>query len=196
MKQNLINEVTSEYTSIKHPQFRVGDIIEVHTKIKEGGKKKKENEKEKDTERERIQIFKGIVIAKKGSGVSKTFTVRKISYGVGVEKIFPLYSPNISKIKVIKRSKKIRRSKLYFLRKRVGKQALKAGIVVPAEGEDIETEVEIKTGNESENLNQSSVQDTIKNKELKDEVPQTESNKETESDTNKNDESKGKSEEK
>lgn len=125
MDTKLLEKVTSEFKKVKHPNFKVGDIIEVHTKIKEGGK-------------ERTQIFKGIVIAIKGAGVSKSFTVRKITYGIGVEKIFPLYSPSISKIKLIKRGK-VRRSKLYYLRKRVGKAALKAGVQIPAEGEDLET---------------------------------------------------------
>jgi len=126
MDTNLLDKVTNEYKKVKHPNFRVGDIIEVHSKISEG-------------EKERIQVFEGIVIAIKGSGISKTFTVRKISYGIGVEKIFPLYSPNIANIKIIKRGK-VKRSKLYYLRKKVGKKALKAGIQIPAEGEDLETQ--------------------------------------------------------
>lgn len=125
MDTNLIEKVTSEYKKVKHPDFKVGDIIEVHTKIKEGDK-------------ERVQVFKGIVIAMKGSGISKTFTVRKISYGVGVEKIFPLYAPGIAKIKIVKKGN-VRRSKLYYLRERIGKAALKAGGQVSAEGEDLET---------------------------------------------------------
>jgi len=80
MDTKLQETVTKEYKKVKHPDFSVGDIIEVHTRIQEGGK-------------ERIQIFKGIIISMKGSGIGKTFTIRKISYGVGVEKIFPLYSP-------------------------------------------------------------------------------------------------------
>jgi large subunit ribosomal protein L19 len=129
MDTKLVNEVTKEYKKVKHPNFKVGDIIEVHAKIKEEGK-------------ERIQVFKGVVIAVKGEGISKTFTVRKISYGVGVEKIFPIYSPVITKIKIIKRATKVRKSKLYFLRKRVGKSALKAGVQIPAHGTDLETQFE------------------------------------------------------
>lgn len=128
MDTKLVESVTKEYKKVKHPHFQPGDIIEVHTRILEGGK-------------ERIQIFKGIVIAMKGAGISRTFTVRKISYGVGVEKIYPLYSPVIAKIKKVKKSK-VKRSKLYYLRDRIGKAALKAGVQIPAEGEDIETQQE------------------------------------------------------
>ncbi len=129
MDINLLNKVTDEYKKVKHPDFHVGDIIEVHTRIVEDKK-------------ERIQVFKGIVLSIKGSGVSRTFKVRKISYGIGVEKTFPLYSPMIAKIRIVKQGKKVRRSKLYFLRKRVGKTALKAGIQIPAVGEDLETKFE------------------------------------------------------
>ncbi len=89
----------------------MGDKIKVYTKIKEGAK-------------ERTQLFEGIVIRKRGSGISKTFTVRKISYGIGVERIFPLHSPNIEKVKIVK-SGKVRRAKLYYLRGRKGKKAMK-----------------------------------------------------------------------
>ncbi|MEW6102266.1 MAG: 50S ribosomal protein L19 [bacterium] len=94
----------------KIPKFNAGDEIEVSVKIKEGDK-------------ERIQHFTGIVIGKRGSGVSKTFIVRKISYGIGIERIFPLYSTLISKIKVKKRGR-VRRAKLYYLRERKGKRAM------------------------------------------------------------------------
>ena len=96
-------------SSIKEdaPVFAIGDTIRVDVKIREG-------------ERERIQAFEGTVIAKKGSGVAETFTVRRVSYGVGVERVFPLHSPNVAAIKVIRRGK-VRRSKLYYLRDRVGK---------------------------------------------------------------------------
>ncbi len=128
MDTKLVDKVTKEYKKAKHPDVKVGDIVEVHSKIKEGGK-------------ERIQVFKGMIIAIKGSGVSKTITVRKISYGVGVEKIWPIYSPNITKIKIVKRTN-VKRSKLYYLRDRVGKEALKVGIEVPVEGKDWETEID------------------------------------------------------
>ena len=96
--------------------FSIGDTIKVHFKIIEG-------------KTERIQIFEGICIAKKGGGIKKTFTVRKISYGVGVERIFPLNSPKISKIELVRRGR-IRRAKLYYLRDRVGKAAKVAELIV------------------------------------------------------------------
>lgn len=89
------------------PEFRPGDTVKVHYKIKEGGK-------------ERIQMFQGIVIQKRGSGISKSFTVRKISNGVGVERIFPLNSPNIDKLEIV-RFGQVRRSKLFYLRHAKGK---------------------------------------------------------------------------
>ena len=91
------------------PQFNVGDTVRVDVRIKEG-------------ERERIQAFEGTVIAKKHGGIAETFTVRRISYGVGVEKVFPLYSPVIEKVETVRRGK-VRRAKLYYLRDRVGKAA-------------------------------------------------------------------------
>lgn len=91
------------------PDFNVGDTVRVDVNIKEG-------------ERERIQVFEGIVIARKGSNVGETFTVRRVSYGVGVERVFPLHCPNVKNIKVIRKGK-VRRSKLYYLRNRVGKAA-------------------------------------------------------------------------
>ena len=91
------------------PAVEVGDTVKVHVKIREGDK-------------ERIQVFEGTVIAKKGSGIAQTFTVRKVSYGVGVERIFPLHSPSVSDVKVVRRGR-VRRSKLYYLRDRVGKAA-------------------------------------------------------------------------
>ena len=91
------------------PTIRVGDVVKVHVKIREG-------------ERERIQVFEGTIIARKGAGVSETFTVRRVSYGVGVERVFPVNSPNVAKVETIRRGK-VRRSKLYYLRDRVGKAA-------------------------------------------------------------------------
>lgn len=93
----------------KIPEFNIGDTVRVSVNIKEG-------------DRERIQLFEGTVIARKSSGVAETFTVRRVSYGVGVERIFPLHSPNVKDIKVI-RYGKVRRSKLYYLRDRMGKSA-------------------------------------------------------------------------
>ena len=91
------------------PAVEVGDTVKVHVKIREGDK-------------ERIQVFEGTVIARKGSGVSETFTVRRVSYGVGVERVFPIHSPAVASVEVI-RSGKVRRAKLYYLRDRVGKAA-------------------------------------------------------------------------
>ncbi|MCD7757018.1 MAG: 50S ribosomal protein L19 [Clostridiales bacterium] len=91
------------------PDIEIGSTVRVHIKVKEGSK-------------ERIQIFEGTVIARKHGGVSETFTVRRISYGVGVEKVFPIHSPNVVKVETVRRGK-VRRAKLYYLRGRVGKAA-------------------------------------------------------------------------
>jgi large subunit ribosomal protein L19 len=93
------------------PDFRYGDTVRVHVRVVEGDK-------------ERIQLYEGVVISRRGEGMSETVTVRKISHGVGVERIFPLHTPTIAKIEVVKRSK-ARRAKLFYLRKRTGKAALK-----------------------------------------------------------------------
>ncbi|MBQ3013530.1 MAG: 50S ribosomal protein L19 [Clostridia bacterium] len=104
---NLIEAFTNEQLKSELPVIRIGDTIRVHNRIKEGN-------------RERIQMFEGTVIAKHGGGISETFTVRRISYGVGVEKTFPIHSPNVEKVDII-RVGKVRRAKLYYLRDRVGK---------------------------------------------------------------------------
>ncbi|GIN11248.1 50S ribosomal protein L19 [Shouchella clausii] len=106
---NLITEITSEQLRTDHPDFRPGDTLAIHVKVVEGT-------------RERIQVFEGVVIKRRGSGISETFTARKISYGVGVERTFPLHSPKIDKIEV-KRYGKVRRAKLYYLRSLRGKKA-------------------------------------------------------------------------
>ena len=106
---DMIKAFTNEQLKTEVPQVNVGDTIRVHNKIKEGA-------------RERIQMFEGTVIAKKNSGISETFTVRRITYGVGVEKTFPIHSPNVVKVDVIRRGK-VRRAKLYYVRDRVGKAA-------------------------------------------------------------------------
>ena len=106
---NLIEAFTNEQLKAELPLVRIGDTVRVHNRIKEGN-------------RERIQMFEGTVIAKHGGGISETFTVRKVSYGVGVEKIFPVHSPNIAKIDVVRKGK-VRRAKLYYLRDRVGKSS-------------------------------------------------------------------------
>ncbi len=91
------------------PVIEIGDTVKVHVKIREGDK-------------ERIQVFEGTIIARKGSGISETFTVRRLSYGVGVERVFPVHSPNVAKVEVVRHGR-VRRSKLYYLRDRVGKAA-------------------------------------------------------------------------
>ncbi|MBN1697798.1 MAG: 50S ribosomal protein L19 [Spirochaetales bacterium] len=106
---DVMKAIQNEQIKDRKDIFSIGDTVKVHFKIIEG-------------KTERIQMFEGVCIAKKGSGVSKTFTVRKISYGVGVERIFPLNSPKIEKIEIIRRGK-VRRAKLYYLRNRIGKAA-------------------------------------------------------------------------
>lgn len=101
--------IAQDSLKAEKPAFEIGDTIRIDVKIREG-------------ERERIQVFEGTIIAVKGSGVSSTFTVRRVSYGVGVERVFPVHSPNVAKVEVI-RNGKVRRSKLYYLRDRVGKSA-------------------------------------------------------------------------
>ena len=106
---DLIKELNKEQLQKEVPSVKVGDTVRVHVKVKEGS-------------RERIQIFEGTVIAKKHGGIEETVTVRRLSYGVGVEKVFPVYSPSIETIQVV-RSGAVRRAKLYYLRGRVGKSA-------------------------------------------------------------------------
>ncbi len=101
--------IAQDSIKAEKPVAEVGDTVRVDVKIREG-------------ERERIQAFEGIVIAHKGSGVSETFTVRRVSYGVGVERVFPVHSPNVAKVTTIRKGK-VRRAKLYYLRDRVGKAA-------------------------------------------------------------------------
>lgn len=124
----------------KRPNVRVGDTVKLHMKIREGNK-------------ERIQVFEGVVISLQGSGVDQTVTVRKISYGVGVERVVPMHSDLLSKIEVVKRGT-VKRSKLFYLRERVGKRALKVKnvkdtyltdeIEVPVSGEEEVVEEESK----------------------------------------------------
>ncbi len=106
---NIIAEIEKEYMKQDVPQFNVGDTVRVSVKVKEGN-------------RERIQVFEGIVIAKKNGSVRETFTVRRISFGIGVERTFPLHSPRITAIDVVKHGK-VRRAKLYYLRNLSGKAA-------------------------------------------------------------------------
>ena len=106
---DLIKELNKEALQNEVAHVQIGDTVRVHVKVKEGS-------------RERIQIFEGTVIAKKHGGIEETVTVRRLSYGVGVEKVFPVYSPSIDHIQVV-RGGKVRRAKLYYLRDRVGKGA-------------------------------------------------------------------------
>lgn len=106
---NLIDVLDAQNVKSERPEIEIGSTVRVHIKIKEGSK-------------ERIQIFEGTVIAKKHGGVGETFTVRRISYGVGVEKVFPVNSPNVVKVETVRKGK-VRRAKLYYLRGRVGKAA-------------------------------------------------------------------------
>lgn len=106
---NIIDLLEQEQIKNDIPAFRPGDTVQVHVKVVEGT-------------RERIQVFEGVVIKIKGGGIRETFTVRRVAYGVGVERTFPLHSPHIDKI-VVKRHGKVRRAKLYYLRERTGKAA-------------------------------------------------------------------------
>ena len=106
---NLMQAFTEKHKKAETPNVAIGDTVRVHLKVKEGN-------------RERIQVFEGTVIAKKHGGIEETFTVRRISYGIGVEKVFPVHAPSIKKVEVVRHGK-VRRAKLYYLRKRVGKAA-------------------------------------------------------------------------
>jgi len=106
---DLIKELNKEALEKELPVVQIGDTVRVHVKVKEGS-------------RERIQVFEGTVIAKKHGGIEETITVRRLSYGVGVEKVFPVHSPSIHTIQVVRHGK-VRRAKLYYLRDRVGKRA-------------------------------------------------------------------------
>ena len=106
---DLIKAFTEKYQKAEPPVVEIGDTVRVHLKVKEGN-------------RERIQVFEGTVIAKQHGGIEETFTVRRVSYGVGVEKVFPVHSPSIEKVELVRHGK-VRRAKLYYLRDRVGKAA-------------------------------------------------------------------------
>ena len=108
-EMDIITAITSEQIRTDLPELRIGDTVKVYLKVKEGN-------------RERIQMFEGTLIAKKNGGISETITVRRIASGVGVEKVFPVNSPNIDRIEVVRHGK-VRRAKLYYLRDRVGKAA-------------------------------------------------------------------------
>ena len=106
----VIKEVEKRYLRDDLPKFNPGDTVRVHFRLKEG------------EEKERVQIFEGVVIRRRGSGINATFTVRKISFGVGVERTFPFHSPRIEKIEIVRRGR-VRRARLYYLRERFGKAA-------------------------------------------------------------------------
>ena len=109
MVAKAIAKINAENLKAEAPKFGIGDNVRVHVKIKEGDK-------------ERVQVFAGTVIARDGRGSTETFTVRRISYGVGVEKVFPVHSPYLEKVE-LERTARVRRAKLYYLRSRSGKQA-------------------------------------------------------------------------
>ncbi|APM38773.1 50S ribosomal protein L19 [Clostridium kluyveri] len=106
---DIIKQIESEYIRTDLPNFNIGDTVKVHVRIKEGN-------------RQRVQVFEGIVLKRQNGGVRETFTVRRVAYGVGVERTFPVNAPIIEKIQVVRRGK-VRRAKLYYLRDRVGKAA-------------------------------------------------------------------------
>ena len=106
---DVIKELTADMLKKDAPEILIGSTVKVHVRIKEG-------------EKERIQVFEGTVIAKNNSGIAETVTVRRVSYGVGVERVFPVHSPNVAKVELVRKGK-IRRAKLYYLRDRVGKAA-------------------------------------------------------------------------
>ncbi|MBE6028934.1 MAG: 50S ribosomal protein L19 [Clostridiales bacterium] len=106
---DVLSSVTNEYMKSDIPAFNVGDTVKVHVKIKEGN-------------RERIQIFEGFVLKRQGGGIGETFTVRRIASGVGVEKTFPIHSPLVEKIEVVRRGR-VRRARLHYMRQRTGKSA-------------------------------------------------------------------------
>ena len=106
---DLMKALTSQYMKKELPEMNVGDTVRVHVKIKEGA-------------RERVQAFEGTIIARKHGGIEESITVRRLSYGVGCEKVFPVHSPNIVKVETVRRGK-VRRAKLYYLRDRLGKAA-------------------------------------------------------------------------
>ena len=106
---DLVKTLSNQYMKEELPEMRVGDTVRVHVKIKEGS-------------RERIQVFEGTIIARKHGGIGETITVRRISYGVGCEKVFPVHSPNVAMVETVRKGK-VRRAKLYYLRERFGKAA-------------------------------------------------------------------------
>jgi len=162
-----MNNITQKFI-IKRPPIKSGDIVRVHQQVQEGEKK-------------RLQVFEGIVISIKGSGVSKTFTVRRVSLGVGVEKTFPLYLPTIKKIEV-KKGTKARRAKLYYLRDLVGKQArLKEkhlpNSVIKIMAEIEEEENKVKNQTESKDLKNKKTDDSKEESKKEEELKKSKNKK-------------------
>ena len=138
---DIIKSIEHEQLKDKIPDLKVGDTVRVHQRIKEGN-------------RERIQVFEGIIIKKQGGGVNQTFTVRRVAYGVGVEKTFLIHSPLVEKIEVV-RVGKSRRAKLYYLRDRIGKAAkTKENLAARIENKEIVVKEEISEAEVSENTNE------------------------------------------
>lgn len=165
---DVIRAIEHEQLKEKVPVLDVGNTVRVHAKIKEGN-------------RERIQVFEGIIIKKQGGGVNETFTVRKISYGVGVEKTFLLHSPNVEKVEVV-RVGKARRAKLYYLRDRVGKSArTKEKVGARIENKEITIKEKLEVPEENANqveeapveavVNETPVTETVEAPDVKTENP-------------------------
>lgn len=127
---NLLQKIQAPQIKAEKPGYKVGDTVKVHFKIVEG-------------KTERVQIYEGLIIAMKNAGIGQSFTVRKISYGVGVERVFPVNSPRIEKVEVI-RAGKVRRAKLYYIREKVGKKA-KVKVMLPGAGKKEEAGQEAKS---------------------------------------------------
>ncbi|MBI4834512.1 MAG: 50S ribosomal protein L19 [Planctomycetes bacterium] len=134
---NIMEEISKDYLRKKEFKFDIGDTVDVHVKVMEGDK-------------ERIQIFNGIVIARKGGGVNETFIVRRIVQGEGVERIFPVHSPNVTKIAIKRSGESTRRAKLYYLRDRVGKAAKLKDTIVPGAEEEVPEEMKEKPEEKAE----------------------------------------------
>jgi len=139
MNQALLDKIESAYRRKTPVAFNVGDTVRVHTKVVEGDK-------------ERIQVFAGVVIGRRGHGLNETFTVRRISYGEGIERVFPIHSPRIEKVEV-ERAGQVRRAKLTYLRKRIGKGAMavkdketRAGVALAAGPEAASTSAPAEAG--------------------------------------------------
>jgi large subunit ribosomal protein L19 len=120
---DVIKAITAEQVKDGAETFRIGDTVKVHYRIVEG-------------KTERVQVYEGLVIAANNSGISRTVTVRKISYGVGVERIFPVYSPRVEQIEVVRRGK-IRRAKLYYMRDRIGRKAVKVKELIKSKKQQV-----------------------------------------------------------